>query len=118
MARVFQAIRISVNNEDEVLHYALEEMAPSLIKQGGRLVVLSYHSMEDRATKRVMRDGSAKGRKNISRSHQKDIYGNEIIFDSTERPWKTLGKKMKAKEDEIEINKRARSAILRVAERR
>jgi len=61
LARVFQALRIVVNEEDAVLRDAFEDMAPALIRKGGRLVVLAYHSMEDRASKRVMRDGFVDG---------------------------------------------------------
>lgn len=118
LARVFQALRIVVNDEDAVLRDAFEEMAPSLVKKGGRLVVLSYHSMEDRAAKRVMRDGTVDGSKRYGSSIQKDMFGNEIApDDGNSRPWKTLGKKMKASQEEVEVNSRARSATLRVAER-
>jgi 16S rRNA (cytosine1402-N4)-methyltransferase len=110
LARVFQSLRIVVNQEDKVLNQALMEMCPALIKPGGRLVVLSYHSMEDRATKRVMRDGTTGRRPDDKR----DVYGNYI---GTPRPWKTLGKPQKAADDEVELNSRARSATLRVAER-
>jgi len=118
LARVFQALRIVVNDEDAVLRDAFEEMAPSLVKKGGRLVVLAYHSMEDRAAKRVMRDGTVDGSKRYGSSIQKDMFGNEIVSDDgSSRPWKTLGKKMKATQEEVEVNSRARSATLRVAER-
>lgn len=119
LARVFQSLRIVVNDEDKVLIDALEVMAPNVLKKGGRLVVLTYHSMEDRAVKRVMRDGSVEISTN-GRSIQKDIFGNEIVVDSegfSTKPFKPLGKKQKATEKEVEINSRARSATLRVAER-
>ena len=119
LARVFQSLRIVVNDEDKVLIDALEVMAPNVLKKGGRLVVLTYHSMEDRAVKRVMRDGSVEISKN-GRSIQKDIFGNEIVVDSegfSTKPFKPLGKKQKATEKEVEMNSRARSATLRVAER-
>uniref|UniRef100_A0A7S2SBE8 16S rRNA (Cytosine(1402)-N(4))-methyltransferase n=1 Tax=Eucampia antarctica TaxID=49252 RepID=A0A7S2SBE8_9STRA len=116
LARVFQSLRIVVNEEDRALEEALMDMAPNLIRKGGRLVALSYHSMEDRAVKRVMRDGTlhkigSRGAKRVER----DVYGN-IIDDGT-RCWKPLGKRAKATPEEIEINTRARSATLRVAER-
>lgn len=110
LARVFQSMRIVVNREYEVLAKALMEMCPALVRPGGRLVVLSYHSMEDRATKRVMRDGTLE----IRMSHERDMYGNYIGIP---RPWKRLGKSQKASAQEVEINSRARSATLRVAER-
>ena len=110
LARVFQSMRIVVNREDQVLDQALLEMCPALVRPGGRLVVLSYHSMEDRAAKRVMRDGTTKKRPNDER----DMYGNYI---GTPRPWKTLGKSQKATDQEIALNSPARSATLRVGER-
>ncbi len=119
LARVFQALRIVVNEEDDVLRDALEHMAPSLVRKGGRLVVLSYHSMEDRATKRVLRDGSVMGSRRGGGGIEKDIFGNEILSAEgvNARPWKTLGKKQKATAEEVEVNPRARSATLRVGEK-
>jgi 16S rRNA (cytosine1402-N4)-methyltransferase len=111
LARVFQSLRIVVNREDVVLEKALLETCPKLIRQGGRLVVLSYHSMEDRATKRVLRDGTVQRlRQNVER----DIYGN---YSGAPLPWKQIGKGQKARDEEIELNTRARSAMLRVGER-
>ena len=114
LARVFQSFRIVVNDEDSVLREAFEDMAPSLIGKGGRLVILTYHSMEDRAAKRVIRDGKVDG--NNNQRIDRDVYGN-IIHGETSTPWKALGKKQKATEEEVAINSRARSAILRVAEK-
>ena len=81
-----------------------------MLRSGGRLVVLSYHSMEDRATKRAMRDG------NLERTqrNERDLYGNAI---GPPRPFRTVGKKLKASAEEVELNPRARSATLRVAEK-
>jgi 16S rRNA (cytosine1402-N4)-methyltransferase len=109
LARVFQSLRIVVNREDKVLEAALLQMAPALLRPGGRLAVLSYHSIEDRATKRAMRDGSMES--NIR--HEKDMYGNDV----SSRPFKTTGKARKASDEEVEHNSRARSATLRIAER-
>lgn len=119
LARVFQALRIVVNEEDIVLRDALEEMAPALVRKGGRLVVLSYHSMEDRATKRVLRDGSVVGSRRGGGGIERDMFGNEVLSADGQntRPWKTLGKKQKATAEEVEVNPRARSATLRVGER-
>jgi len=114
--RIFSALRIVVNREDDVLTEALEGMAPGVVGKGGRLVVLSYHSLEDRAVKRVMRDGMVEGRSGVGVNLERDVYGNEIV-DGEIRPWRTLGKRMKATDVEIERNRRARSATLRVAER-
>jgi 16S rRNA (cytosine1402-N4)-methyltransferase len=111
LARVFQSLRIVVNREDEALQEALLNMCPKLVRQGGRLVVLSYHSLEDRATKRVIRDGIIGIRPT---TNERDMYGNYI---GKPRPWKGLGKGTKATADEVTKNSRARSATLRVAER-
>ena len=109
LARVFQALRIVVNQEDVVLEQALTEMAPTLLKPGGRLVVLSYHSMEDRMTKRVLRDGMVRTVRPAD--DQRDVYGNYI---GVPRPFRTAGKPRKATDAEVEANPRARSATLRV----
>ena len=113
LARVFQSLRIVVNQEDEALVDVFEHAAPKLVRPGGRLVVLSYHSMEDRATKRVLRDGSVRGIR-PGAAIERDIYGNVVGQD---RPWKPLGKKRKASDEEVEVNSRARSATLRIGER-
>ena len=113
LARVFQSLRIVVNQEDEALVDVFEHAAPNLVRPGGRLVVLSYHSMEDRATKRVLRDGSVRGNR-PGAAIERDIYGNVV---GQERPWKPLGKKRKASDVEVEVNSRARSATLRIGER-
>jgi 16S rRNA (cytosine1402-N4)-methyltransferase len=111
LARVFQSLRIVVNREDAVLEKALEDMCPTLLRPGGRLAVLSYHSLEDRCAKRVMRDGTVTRN---SRTDERDMYGN---YNGVPRPFRTLGKAVKASEEEVELNPRARSATLRVAER-
>lgn len=105
LAQVFQAIRIEVNDELGALRCLLED-APKLLKPGGRLVVLSYHSLEDRLVKHFMKTGNFEG------VPQKDFYGNLL------RPLKPLKSKVtKASEAEVAQNNRARSARLRVAER-
>ena len=111
-ARIFQSLRIVVNNEDAVLRKVLSEACPDLLRPGGRLVVLSYHSMEDRATKRIMRDGTLDKKKYSD--DERDMYGNYI---GPPKPFKPMGKRQKATEDEVNVNSRARSAVLRVAER-
>lgn len=111
LARVFQSLRIVVNQEDVVLEKALTEMCPSLVRPGGRMVILAYHSMEDRYAKRVIRDGTVERRGTMD---EKDVYGNYI---GTPKPWKRVGKPQKATEQEVESNPRARSATLRVGER-
>jgi len=104
-ARVFQAFRIEVNQELKVLESFLERM-PDVLKPGGRLVVMSYHSLEDRMVKNFLRSGNTKG------VMEKDFFGNII------RPFKPITTKaIKPDEDEIKINSRARSARLRIAER-
>lgn len=104
-ARVFQAFRIEVNEELKVLENLLERM-PDMLKPGGRLVVMSYHSLEDRMVKNFLRSGNVKG------IVEKDFYGNII------RPFnpKTT-KAIKPDDEEIKINNRARSARLRIAEK-
>ena len=126
LARVFQALRMVVNEEDTSLTDALAVAAPSIVCPGGRLVVLTYHSLEDRATKRVMKDGHEVWQAGSSSSRslldkkarpmriEKDLYGNEM---GPPRPWKTIGKQQKALDEETKLNSRARSATLRVAER-
>ena len=105
LAQIYQAIRIEVNQEIEALKEFLEQ-TPELLKQEGRLSVISYHSLEDRLVKRFLQNGIFEG------EPEKDFYGNPI------RPLKPLsGKAIKASDKEIELNSRARSARLRVAEK-
>jgi 16S rRNA (cytosine1402-N4)-methyltransferase len=104
-ARIFQALRIEVNNELEVLKELLTQ-STNAIKPGGRLVVISYHSLEDRLVKNYMRSGNFEG------ELEKDFYGNLIA------PYKALTRKpVTPNEDELEANPRSRSAKLRAAER-
>ena len=106
LARIFQAIRIEVNDEMK----ALEEMlldAVDMLNEGGRLVVLSYHSLEDRMVKNLMKKGKLEG------ELEKDFFGNPIK-DLTEITRKVIV----ASRQQIEENTRARSAKLRIAEKR
>lgn len=104
-AQVFQALRIEVNNELKVLEEVLEQSAEVLLP-GGRLVVMSYHSLEDRLVKNFMAKGKFRG------EPEKDFYGNMI------RPLLPLTRKpVEASEEEVKKNNRARSAKLRVAEK-
>ncbi len=105
LAQVFQALRIEVNQELDSLKDLLEQAA-KVIKPGGRLVVMSYHSLEDRIVKNYLKRGSFEG--NI----EKDFFGNVIkpFSEITRHP-------MVAGEDEIIINSRSRSAKLRIAVR-
>jgi 16S rRNA (cytosine1402-N4)-methyltransferase len=105
--RSFQAIRIKVNRELEDLQ-ALLSVALDLLRVGGRLVVISFHSLEDRLVKRYMRD-MARG----------DDYprGVPVPEASLNRRLKIVGKAVRAGEEEVEENVRARSAIMRVAEK-
>lgn len=103
LAQVFQALRIEVNQEMESLKDFLEQTA-EVLKPGGRLVVMSYHSLEDRLVKNFMAKGKFSG------EVEKDFFGNEI------KPFKVLTKKsVTASEEEIKLNNRARSARLRIA---
>jgi 16S rRNA (cytosine1402-N4)-methyltransferase len=103
LAQVFQALRIEVNQELEVLQEFLQQ-ALDVLKPGGRLVVMSYHSLEDRLVKNFIAKGKFKG------EVEKDFYGNEI------KPFEAVSRKaIVASEEEIKLNNRARSAKLRVA---
>uniref|UniRef100_A0A7S2WV77 16S rRNA (Cytosine(1402)-N(4))-methyltransferase n=1 Tax=Rhizochromulina marina TaxID=1034831 RepID=A0A7S2WV77_9STRA len=105
LSRVFQGLRIAVNDEMGALEAVLKA-AQALVRPGGRIVVLSYHSLEDRRVKRVLRSGDLSG------EVQYDTYGNALT------PWKLLRKVPKAPSSaEVGLNPRARSAKLRAAER-
>lgn len=105
-AQVFQALRIEVNDEINALKDLLQQ-STGMIKKGGRLVVISYHSLEDRLVKNFMRSGNFKG------EVEKDLYGNTIapLSPVTRKP-------IEAEEEEIELNPRSRSAKLRIAEKK
>jgi len=104
-ARLFQSLRIEVNHEMEALTEMLEQ-ALQLLKHGGRLVMITYHSLEDRLVKNFIRTGNFEGR------NEKDFFGNQIV------PFKAINHKVIVPDDtEIASNSRARSARLRVAEK-
>ncbi len=104
-AQVFQALRIEVNEEMKVLEEMLLQTA-DLLKIGGKLVVLSYHSLEDRLVKNFIQKGKFEG------EVEKDFFGNEL------KPFKNLTKKpLEPSSEEISTNSRARSAKMRVAEK-
>lgn len=104
-AQVFQAIRIEVNEELKALEEALEQSS-EMLRTGGRLVIMSYHSLEDRLVKNYIMKGKASG------DVEKDFYGNVI------KPLQAVNRKpITASEDEIKENNRARSAKLRIAEK-
>jgi len=104
-AQVFQAIRIEVNQELEVLEKFLEQTA-DVMAPGGKLVVMSYHSLEDRLVKNYMKRGSIHG------EITKDFFGNVL------KPFTEVNRHpIVPNEEEIEINTRARSAKLRIAEK-
>jgi 16S rRNA (cytosine1402-N4)-methyltransferase len=103
LAQVFQALRIEVNQELEALQDFLSQAADVLVS-GGRLVVMSYHSLEDRLVKNFIAKGKFRG------EVEKDFFGNEI------KPFEAVSRKaITASEEEIMQNNRARSAKLRVA---
>jgi len=105
LAQLFQAIRIEVNQELEVLKEMLTQSI-ELLTEGGRLVVMSYHSLEDRIVKNFIKAGNAKGEPN------KDFFGNIT------KPLKAINKKVLVPgDDELKENKRSRSAKLRIAEK-
>jgi len=106
LAQLFQALRIEVNQEMAVLEKFLGQCA-EVIKPGGRLVVISYHSLEDRLVKNFMRAGNANG------TIEKDFFGNILT------PWELVSRKpIIPSEEEINDNSRARSAKLRIAQRK
>ena len=104
LAKVFQALRIEVNDEMGALREMLLA-AKDLLKPGGRIAILTYHSLEDRIVKNFLRSGNLEG------TIEKDFYGNILT------PFKVIEKGLTACEEEVERNPRARSAKLRVAER-
>lgn len=105
LAQIFQALRIEVNGEMEALEAFLKQAATEL-REGGRLAVITYHSLEDRMVKNFMRSGRIDG------EAEKDLFGR------TEAPLHPLGKAIVPTAAEVERNPRARSAKLRVAEKR
>ncbi|MDP5101823.1 MAG: 16S rRNA (cytosine(1402)-N(4))-methyltransferase RsmH [Nonlabens sp.] len=104
LAQIFQAVRIEVNQEMDVLHDFLVQ-AKELLQPGGRLSVISYHSLEDRPVKRFMRNGLFTG------EPEKDMFGRASV------PFKKVGGLIVPTAAEIKKNNRARSAKLRIAER-
>ena len=106
LAKVFQALRIEVNQEME----ALKEMlyaATEALKPGGRLVIITYHSLEDRMVKNIMKTGNVEGKA------EKDFFGN------IQTPFKLVNNKVIVpSEEEIARNPRSRSAKLRIAEKK
>lgn len=104
LAQVFQALRITVNGEMEALEQFLLS-TPDMLREGGRLAVLTYHSIEDRMVKNFMRTG------NISGEEEKDFFG------VAKSPWKVITRTpITADAEEVERNPRARSAKLRIAQ--
>tara|TARA_B110000014_G_scaffold8173_1_gene5853 strand:+ start:155 stop:1063 length:909 start_codon:yes stop_codon:yes gene_type:complete len=104
LSRVYQAIRIEVNNELEAIRLLLKQTV-ELLKVGGRISLISYHSLEDRIVKRFFKTGKFQG------EIEKDIYGNYSL------PYKIIEKLIVPNQTEINRNIRARSAKLRIAER-
>ena len=104
LAQIYQAIRIEVNQEIEVLKEFLLQ-TPDILKKGGRLSFISYHSLEDRLVKRFIRSGMFEG------EPEKDVFGNVSV------PLKKIGNLIVPSQEEIQLNNRARSAKLRIAEK-
>lgn len=105
LAQIYQAIRIEVNQEMDALKEFLEQSL-AILKPGGRLSIISYHSLEDRLVKRFMKNGMFEG------EPERDFFGRFEV------PFKTIGKHIVPTEKEIEKNNRARSAKLRIAEKK
>ena len=104
LAKLFQALRIEVNDEMGALREMLLA-AKDLLKPGGRIAILTYHSLEDRIVKNFLRSGNLEG------TIEKDFYGNILS------PFRVIEKGATASAEEVERNPRARSAKLRVAEK-
>jgi 16S rRNA (cytosine1402-N4)-methyltransferase len=104
LAKLFQALRIEVNDEMGALREMLLA-AKDLLRSGGRIAILTYHSLEDRIVKNFFRSGNMEGK------IEKDFYGNILT------PFKLIEKGLVASAEEVERNPRARSAKLRVAEK-
>ena len=104
LAQVFQSIRIEVNDELEVIRTLLSESS-KYIKKGGRLVCISYHSLEDRIVKKFIQNGG------FNDEVTTDLYGNKNTI------FKKVGKMITPSNQEIKINNRSRSAKLRIAEK-
>ena len=105
LARLFQALRIEVNDEMGALREMLVA-ARDLLKPGGRIAILTYHSLEDRLVKNFLRSGNLEG------TIEKDFYGNALT------PFDVIEKGREASADEVERNPRSRSAKLRIAEKK
>ncbi len=105
LAQIYQGIRIEVNQEMDVLKEFLEQSL-EVLKPNGRISVISYHSLEDRLVKRYIKNGMFEG------EPEKDFFGNFSV------PFKTIGKLIVPDHAEIKTNNRARSAKLRIAEKK
>ena len=104
LAQIYQAIRIEVNQElDALKEFLIQSL--EILKPGGRLSLISYHSLEDRLVKRFMRNGLFEG------EPEKDVFGRVTV------PMKPIGKLIIPSEKEIKANGRARSAKLRIAKK-
>ena len=104
LAQIFQALRIEVNQELDALTAFLSQ-CPDVLKSGGRLVVMSYHSLEDRLVKNFIKTGNAEGKE------EKDFFGNLLT------PYNIITRKpIVPSDEEVERNSRARSAKLRIAD--
>ena len=104
LAQVFQSIRIEVNDELEVISNLLSDSS-KYIKKGGRLVCISYHSLEDRIVKKFIQNGG------YNNQVESDFYGNKNVI------FKKIGKMITPSSEEIKLNNRSRSAKLRIAEK-
>ena len=113
--RVFQAIRIHVNNELESLEHALTGALKALTV-GGRLAVISFHSLEDRLVKRKLRGDQPRGPRHLPPPNLSS-FGLSALDQGAHYRWRPIGKKIRPGAHELADNPRARSAVLRVAEK-
>ena len=105
VTKLFQALRIKVNHEMDALREMLLA-ATDLLRPGGRLVILTYHSLEDRLVKNLMKTGNVEG------EHKQDFFGNRLC------PFRLVGKVIIPSAEEQQSNPRSRSAKLRIAEKK
>ncbi len=114
--RSFQAIRIHINGELDALAKVLQQ-ARNTLKQGGRLVVISFHSLEDRMVKREINGRGAVSKRTKASFRERRLLANLPAAKEMPKDWKALSKAVFAQDTEVAQNPRSRSAVMRVAQR-